>query len=91
MPTTGWKFELGSLLLFNLYKRWVFEFLGIKEDKLVLENDLEKNLVNHLSLFLMELGKGFMYVGNQVRITLANNIHYYVDLVFYNKILSRIF
>ena len=35
----------------------------------------------------MELGKGFMYVGNQVRITLDNNIHYYVDLVFYNKIL----
>ena len=35
----------------------------------------------------MELGKGFMYVGNQVRITLDNNTHYYVDLVFYNKIL----
>ena len=36
---------------------------------------------------MMELGKGFMYVGNQVRITLNNNTHYYVDLVFYNKIL----
>ena len=35
----------------------------------------------------MELGKGFMFVRNQVRITLDNNIHYYVDLVFYNKIL----
>lgn len=35
----------------------------------------------------MEPGKGFMYVGNQVRITLDNNTHYYVDLVFYNKIL----
>ena len=35
----------------------------------------------------MELGKGFMYVGKQVRITLDNNTHYYVDLVFYNKML----
>lgn len=70
-----------------LKEPYVFEFLGVKENKLILENDLEKNLINHLSAFLMELGKGFMYVGNQVRITLDNNIHYYVDLVFYNKIL----
>ena len=66
---------------------YVFEFLGIKENKPLLESDLEQKLVNHLSAFLMELGKGFMYVGNQVRITLDNNTHYYVDLVFYNKIL----
>jgi len=70
-----------------LKEPYVFEFLGIKENKPVLESDLEKNLINHLSSFLMELGKGFMYVGNQVRITLDNNTHYYVDLVFYNKIL----
>ena len=62
--------------------------MGIKENKQVLENDLEKSLINHLSQFLMELGKGFMYAGNQVRITLDNNTHYYVDLVFYNKILK---
>lgn len=70
-----------------LKEPYVFEFLGIKENKPLLESDLEKNLINHLSAFLMELGKGFMYVGNQVRITLDNNTHYYVDLVFYNKIL----
>jgi len=70
-----------------LKEPYVFEFLGIKENKPLHENDLEKKLINHLSSFLMELGKGFMYVGNQVRITLDNNIHYYVDLVFYNKIL----
>ena len=70
-----------------LKEPYVFEFLGIKENKPLLETDLEKNLIKHLSSFLMELGKGFMYVGNQVRITLDNNIHYYVDLVFYNKIL----
>lgn len=70
-----------------LKEPYVFEFLGIKENKPLLESDLEKNLINHLSAFLMELGKGFMYVGNQVRVTLDNNTHYYVDLVFYNKIL----
>ena len=70
-----------------LKEPYVFEFLGIKENKPLLESNLEKNLINHLSAFLMELGKGFMYVGNQVRITLDNNTHYYVDLVFYNKIL----
>lgn len=70
-----------------LKEPYVFEFLGIKENKPMLENELEKDLINHISMFLMELGKGFMYVGNQVRITLDNNTHYYVDLVFYNKIL----
>ena len=70
-----------------LKEPYVFEFLGIKEEKPILESNLEKNLINHLSSFLMELGKGFMYVGNQMRITLDNNTHYYVDLVFYNKIL----
>ncbi len=70
-----------------LKEPYVFEFLGIKEEKPLLETDLEKKLINHLSSFLMELGKGFMYVGNQVRITLDNNTHYYIDLVFYNKIL----
>ena len=71
-----------------LKEPYVFEFLGIKENKPILESDLEKKLINHLSSFLLELGKGFMYVGNQVRITLDNNTHYYVDLVFYNKILK---
>ena len=70
-----------------LKEPYVFEFLGIRENKPLLESDLERNLISHLSSFLIELGKGFMYVGNQVRITLDNNTHYYVDLVFYNKIL----
>ena len=70
-----------------LKEPYVFEFLGIKENKPLLESNLEKNLINHLSSFLMELGKGFMYVGNQMRITLDNNTHYYIDLVLYNKIL----
>jgi len=65
---------------------YVFEFLGIPEDKPVLECDLEKALVEHIEKFLLELGKGFMFVGTQQRITLGNE-HYYVDMVFYNKIL----
>ncbi len=65
---------------------YVFEFLGIPEDKPVLESDLEKALVEHIEKFLLELGKGFMFVGTQQRIILGNE-HYYVDMVFYNKIL----
>ena len=65
---------------------YVFEFLGIPEDRPVLESDLEKALVEHIEKFLLELGKGFMFVGTQQRITLGNE-HYYVDMVFYNKIL----
>ena len=62
----------------------VFEFLGIPEGKPVLESDLEKALVRQIEDFMLELGRGFMFVGTQQRITL-NNTHYYVDMVFYNK------
>ena len=47
---------------------------------------MEKALVAQIEKFLLELGRGFMFVGTQQRITL-NIIHYYVDMVFYNKIL----
>lgn len=63
---------------------YVFEFLGIPENKPMLESDLEKALVQQIEKFLLELGRGFMFVGTQQRVTL-NNIHYYVDMVFYNK------
>ena len=66
---------------------YVFEFLGIPENKPVLEKELEKKLIRHIEDFLLELGKGFMFVGSQQRITLGNE-HYYVDMVFYNKILK---
>ena len=65
---------------------YVFEFLGLPEDKPVLESDLERALVQQIEKFLLELGRGFMFVGTQQRVTL-NNTHYYVDMVFYNKIL----
>lgn len=63
---------------------YVFEFLGLPENKPVMESDLEKALVEKIEKFLLELGRGFMFVGTQQRVTL-NNTHYYVDMVFYNK------
>lgn len=65
---------------------YVFEFLGLPEDKPVMESDLERALVRQIEEFLLELGRGFMFVGTQQRVTI-NNTHYYVDMVFYNKIL----
>ena len=66
---------------------FVLEFLDIKENTRYLETDLEKNILEHLKEFLLELGKGFMFVGSQVRITLEED-HFYPDLVFYNRLLK---
>lgn len=66
---------------------FVLEFLDIKENTNYLETDLEKNILEHLKEFLLELGKGFTFVGNQVRITIDVD-NYYPDLVFYNRILK---
>lgn len=66
---------------------YVFEFLGIPEKKPILEKDLERKLIRHIEDFLLELGRGFMFVGSQQRVTI-NNTQYYVDMVFYNKILK---
>ena len=66
---------------------YVFEFAGVPENKPILESELESALIRQIETFLLELGKGFMFVGSQQRVT-YNNIHYYVDMVFYNKILK---
>ena len=66
---------------------FVLEFLDIKENTDYLESDLEKNILEHLKEFLLELGKGFMFVGSQVRITLEDE-HFYPDLIFYNRLLK---
>ena len=65
---------------------YVFEFLKIPEPYLPSELHLETLLCDHLQQFLLELGKGFTFVGRQYRITI-NNTHYRVDLVFYHRIL----
>ena len=66
---------------------FVLEFLDIKENTEYLESDLEKNILEHLKEFPLELGKGFMFVGSQVSLTLEED-HFYPDLVFYNRLLK---
>lgn len=51
-----------------------------------MESGLEKALAQQVEKFLIELGRGFMFVGTQQRVTFANH-HYYVNMVSYNKIL----
>jgi predicted nuclease of restriction endonuclease-like (RecB) superfamily len=65
---------------------YILDFLGVPENEYLEESELENRLIMHLEKFLLELGNGFMFAGRQKRITI-NNTHYYVDLVFYNKIL----
>lgn len=65
---------------------FVLEFLGLQERASWLERDLEQAIIDRLESFLLELGKGFCFVGRQKRITL-NGDHFYVDLVFYNRLL----
>lgn len=66
---------------------YVLDFLKIPEPYHYTESELEKRIIEHLQHFLLELGKGFAFVGRQYRITLDNR-HHYVDLVFYHRILK---
>lgn len=66
---------------------YVLEFLGLKEDSSYTEDQLEQAIIDKLQHFLLELGKGFTFVARQKRITIANR-HYFIDLVFYNRILK---
>ncbi len=66
---------------------FVLEFLGIPEEKQYSERSLEKALIDNMQKFLLELGKGFAFIGQQYPIQIGNN-HYYVDLVFYHTILK---
>ncbi|MCC6548575.1 MAG: DUF1016 family protein [Ignavibacteriaceae bacterium] len=66
---------------------YVLEFLKIPEPYHLSEGDLEKRLIDNLQSFLLELGKGFAFIGRQYRITLGGK-HFYVDLVFYHRILK---
>jgi len=66
---------------------FMFEFLGLKQSDVILEDKLEDLLIIHLQEFLLELGKGFCFEARQKRITIDNR-HFYIDLVFYHKILK---
>lgn len=66
---------------------YTLEFLGLPEIGQYSESDLEQRIIDNLQKFLLELGKGFAFVGRQYPLT-VNNTHYYVDLVFYHRILK---
>lgn len=66
---------------------YVLEFLMIPPDKRVTEKMLEQRIINHLQAFLLELGKGFSFVARQHPVSIRNK-HFYVDLVFYHRILK---
>ena len=64
----------------------VLEFLGLDERAGYSESDLESALIDHLEKFLLELGKGFLFEARQKRFTFDGD-HYFLDLVFYNRLL----
>lgn len=65
---------------------YILEFLQLKEHYRYSENDLENALIDKLEHFLLELGKGFTFVARQKRISFEEK-HFYIDLVFYNRLL----
>jgi predicted nuclease of restriction endonuclease-like (RecB) superfamily len=64
----------------------VLEFLGLEEKYEYSETELETAILNQIEKFMLELGKGFFFGGRQVRFTFDED-HYFVDLVFYNRLL----
>jgi len=66
---------------------YILEFLNLKEETSYSESQLEQALIDKLQYFLLELGRGFAFVARQKRITITNR-HYYIDLVFYNRLLK---
>lgn len=66
---------------------YILEFLGLPEESNYSESVLEQKIIDRLQAFLLELGKGYTFVGRQVRLTFDEK-HFYVDLVFFNRILQ---
>jgi predicted nuclease of restriction endonuclease-like (RecB) superfamily len=69
---------------------YTLEFLGLQERTDYSETQLEQAIIDHLAEFMLELGKGFTFVGRQVRFTFEEE-HYKVDLVFYNRLTRSFF
>lgn len=67
--------------------RYVLEFLGLPEPHS--ENDLKAALVQHMKAFVLELGKDFLYVGEEYRLQVGNQ-DFYIDLLFYHRGLSAL-
>lgn len=64
----------------------ILEFLGLEERPHYSEHELESAIIDQLESFLLELGKGFLFEARQKRFTFDND-HFFVDLVFYNRLL----
>ena len=64
----------------------VLEFLGLAEQAGYSESDLEAAVINQIGQFLLELGKGFLFEARQKRFSFDGD-HFFVDLVFYNRLL----
>ena len=71
----------------SLKDPYILEFIGLPESTKYSESELEQRLIDKIEHFLLELGKGFTFVGRQVRITIDEK-HFRVDLVFYNRLLK---
>lgn len=65
---------------------YILEFTGLEKHKSYSEHDLETALIDKIEHFLLELGKGFLFESRQKRFSFDNR-HFYVDLVFYNRLL----
>lgn len=73
---------------FDVFKNpYILEFLNLNEATKYSENDLEAAIINKLEHFMLELGKGFLFEGRQRRFTIDGQ-HFFVDLVFYNRLLK---
>lgn len=70
-----------------LKSHYVLEFLNLKEDQSYSESTLETEIINKLEHFMLELGKGFLFEGRQRRFTFEGD-SFFVDLVFYNRLLK---
>jgi hypothetical protein len=71
----------------NIRDPYIFEFLGLKPCEVMGESHLEDQLLDKLQEFLLEMGHGFCFEGRQKRILIGDS-HYFVDLVFYHRILK---
>lgn len=66
---------------------FVLEFLNIPEQTQWQESDLEEKIISELQQFIMEMGKGFAFIGRQYRMNIGGR-HFYIDLLFYHRILK---
>lgn len=84
LTTEGQIYEKPSDLLKQPY---ILEFLGLKEEPAYSESQLEQAIIDKIELFLLELGKGFLFEARQKRISFEKD-DFYIDLVFYNRMLK---